>query len=79
MMNWMMPVHTDATLRAREPSPLFRVATGEQGWVGMGWDGKVCWRLEHVMYVRALGKKATGCAKKILCKQNNATKATRNM
>ena len=28
MVNWMMAVHTDATLRAKDPSPLSRVATG---------------------------------------------------
>lgn len=28
MVNWMMAVHTDATLSASDPSPLSRVATG---------------------------------------------------
>ena len=28
MVNWMMAVHTDATLSANDPSPLSRVATG---------------------------------------------------
>lgn len=34
MVNWMMAVHTDATLSAKDPSPLSRVATGWRG--GMG-------------------------------------------